>query len=117
MTAVKRSNNTSVAQSSDKKAKVASKIPDEYVLLDKYWRASNYLSVGQIYLLDKNPMLRRKLVLSDVRSRLLGHLLLLIPAHNAERLFSAQLAIKYMKVISSAMLSNLRERMDSQLKI
>jgi xylulose-5-phosphate/fructose-6-phosphate phosphoketolase len=73
MTAVKRSNNSSVAQNTEKKAKVVSKIPEEYVLLDKYWKASNYLSVGQIYLLDKNPLLRRKLVLGDVKSRLLGH--------------------------------------------
>jgi len=37
-----------------------------------YWRAANYLSVGQIYLLD-NPLLRRPLVLDDVKPRLLGH--------------------------------------------
>jgi xylulose-5-phosphate/fructose-6-phosphate phosphoketolase len=37
-----------------------------------YWRAANYLSVGQIYLLD-NPLLRRPLVLEDVKPRLLGH--------------------------------------------
>jgi xylulose-5-phosphate/fructose-6-phosphate phosphoketolase len=37
-----------------------------------YWRAANYLSVGQIYLLD-NPLLRRPLALDDVKPRLLGH--------------------------------------------
>jgi len=40
--------------------------------LDAYWRAANYLSVGQIYLRD-NPLLRRPLKLEDVKPRLLGH--------------------------------------------
>ncbi len=37
-----------------------------------WWRAANYLAVGQIYLLD-NPLLRRDLVPEDVKPRLLGH--------------------------------------------
>src|SRR5215212_8579312 len=41
-------------------------------LLDAYWRAANYLSIGQIYLLD-NPLLRRALQPEDVKPRLLGH--------------------------------------------
>jgi len=41
-------------------------------LLDAYWRAANYLSVGQIYLLD-NPMLREPLLAEHVKPRLLGH--------------------------------------------
>jgi xylulose-5-phosphate/fructose-6-phosphate phosphoketolase len=41
-------------------------------LLDGYWRAANYLSVGQIYLLD-NPLLREPLSLAHVKPRLLGH--------------------------------------------
>lgn len=48
-------------------------MPPEFELLDRYWKASNYLSVGQIYLLDKNPLLKRKLKLSDIKPRLLGH--------------------------------------------
>ncbi len=40
--------------------------------MDAYWRAANYLSVGQIYLLD-NPLLKRPLKLEDVKPRLLGH--------------------------------------------
>jgi xylulose-5-phosphate/fructose-6-phosphate phosphoketolase len=40
--------------------------------INAYWRAANYLSVGQIYLLD-NPLLKRPLALSDVKPRLLGH--------------------------------------------
>jgi xylulose-5-phosphate/fructose-6-phosphate phosphoketolase len=40
--------------------------------MDAYWRAANYLSVGQIYLRD-NPLLRRPLVLTDVKPMLLGH--------------------------------------------
>jgi xylulose-5-phosphate/fructose-6-phosphate phosphoketolase len=45
---------------------------NELKLLDAWWRAANYLSVGQIYLLD-NPLLRRPLEPSDVKPRLLGH--------------------------------------------
>src|SRR5258708_11119168 len=41
-------------------------------LLDRYWRAANYLSVGQIYLLD-NPLLREPLLPEHVKPRLLGH--------------------------------------------
>jgi xylulose-5-phosphate/fructose-6-phosphate phosphoketolase len=40
--------------------------------IDAYWRAANYLSVGQIYLLD-NPLLKKPLVLSHIKPRLLGH--------------------------------------------
>lgn len=48
--------------------------PDDAVLarIDRWWRAANYLSVGQIYLLD-NPLLRRPLTRDDVKPRLLGH--------------------------------------------
>ena len=41
-------------------------------LIDAYWRAANYLSVGQIYLLD-NPLLREPLRPEHVKPRLLGH--------------------------------------------
>jgi xylulose-5-phosphate/fructose-6-phosphate phosphoketolase len=48
-------------------------LPDEEVrALDAYWRAANYLSVGQIYLLD-NPLLREPLRAEQVKPRLLGH--------------------------------------------
>src|SRR5437762_11774539 len=40
--------------------------------MDAYWRAANYLSVGQIYLYD-NPLLKRPLKLTDVKHMLLGH--------------------------------------------
>lgn len=40
--------------------------------MDAYWRASNYLSVGQIYLRD-NPLLRRPLEMGDIKKMLLGH--------------------------------------------
>ena len=46
--------------------------PDQLDLLDAYWRAANYLSVGQIYLLD-NPLLREPLRIEHVKPRLLGH--------------------------------------------
>jgi xylulose-5-phosphate/fructose-6-phosphate phosphoketolase len=45
---------------------------DELRALDAYWRAANYLSVGQIYLLD-NPLLREPLRPEHVKPRLLGH--------------------------------------------
>jgi xylulose-5-phosphate/fructose-6-phosphate phosphoketolase len=41
--------------------------------LDAFWRAANYLGVGQIYLLDRNPLLRRPLCPDDIKPRLLGH--------------------------------------------
>ena len=40
--------------------------------MDAYWRAANYLSVGQIYLFD-NPLLRTPLRPAHVKPRLLGH--------------------------------------------
>ncbi|MGZ8191047.1 MAG: phosphoketolase family protein [Methylococcaceae bacterium] len=40
--------------------------------MDAYWRAANYLSVGQIYLLD-NPLLKESLKLEHIKPRLLGH--------------------------------------------
>ncbi|WP_431899800.1 phosphoketolase family protein [Micromonospora chalcea] len=45
---------------------------DELRRLDAYWRAANYLTVGQIYLLD-NPLLREPLRPEHVKPRLLGH--------------------------------------------
>jgi xylulose-5-phosphate/fructose-6-phosphate phosphoketolase len=44
----------------------------ELELIDRYWRAANYLSVGQIYLLD-NPLLEEPLRVEQVKPRLLGH--------------------------------------------
>src|SRR3954470_19365444 len=40
--------------------------------LDAWWRAANYLAVGQIYLMD-NPLLREPLVPAHIKPRLLGH--------------------------------------------
>ncbi|MDQ2726920.1 MAG: phosphoketolase family protein [Actinomycetota bacterium] len=45
---------------------------DQLRLIDAWWRAANYLSVGQIYLMD-NPLLDRPLQADDVKPRLLGH--------------------------------------------
>src|SRR5262249_50392732 len=45
---------------------------EELQKLDAYWRASNYLSVGQIYLLD-NPLLDKPLQREHIKPRLLGH--------------------------------------------
>jgi xylulose-5-phosphate/fructose-6-phosphate phosphoketolase len=45
---------------------------DYLARIDAYWRAANYLSVGQIYLLD-NPLLREPLTIEHIKPRLLGH--------------------------------------------
>ena len=45
---------------------------NELELLDRYWRAANYLSVGQIYLFD-NPLLKEPLKPEHIKPRLLGH--------------------------------------------
>jgi xylulose-5-phosphate/fructose-6-phosphate phosphoketolase len=45
---------------------------DELELVDRWWRAANYLSVGQIYL-RANPLLREPLMAEHTKSRLLGH--------------------------------------------
>ena len=46
--------------------------PSELKKIDAYWRASNYLAAGQLYLLD-NPMLRRPLTRDDVKLLIVGH--------------------------------------------
>jgi xylulose-5-phosphate/fructose-6-phosphate phosphoketolase len=56
----------------EKDAGSASLAAAEVEELDRWWRASNYLAVGQIYLLD-NPLLERGLEEEDIKPRLLGH--------------------------------------------
>src|SRR5580765_2803583 len=46
--------------------------PEEQRKIDAYWRAANYLSVGQIYLYA-NPLLKKPLELAHIKPRLLGH--------------------------------------------
>ena len=50
----------------------AAPLADEFHLIDAYWRAANYLSVGQIYLYD-NPLLREPLALAHVKPLVVGH--------------------------------------------
>src|SRR5262245_26598438 len=45
---------------------------EELRLINAYWRAANYLSVGQIYLYD-NPLLKKALSKNHIKPRLLGH--------------------------------------------
>ena len=45
---------------------------EDFTALDRYWRAANYLSVGQIYL-KANPLLRQPFGREHVKPRLLGH--------------------------------------------
>ncbi len=63
-----------MAKSSAKRSSAsAAAIPtDELALLNAYWRAANYLSVGQIYL-KENPLLRQPLAPEHIKTRLLGH--------------------------------------------
>jgi xylulose-5-phosphate/fructose-6-phosphate phosphoketolase len=46
--------------------------PEELRKIDAYWRAANYLSIGQIYLFD-NPLLSEPLSVAHIKPRLLGH--------------------------------------------
>jgi xylulose-5-phosphate/fructose-6-phosphate phosphoketolase len=71
----KRTSRTAIA----KQTKTASEsnspsglAPDLLRKIDAYWRAANYLSVGQIYLFD-NPLLKRPLKREHIKPRLLGH--------------------------------------------
>ena len=45
---------------------------EELMNMNKYFNALNYLSVGQLYLLD-NPLLRRKLSINDLKPNVVGH--------------------------------------------
>ena len=45
---------------------------EELININDYWNAANYLSVGQLYLLD-NPLLKRKLSVNDVKEKVVGH--------------------------------------------
>ena len=57
----------------DSSPRTAAPLDDrELHLLNAWWRAANYLSVGQIYLMD-NPLLREPLAPEHVKPRLLGH--------------------------------------------
>ena len=63
------------AKQSPQEKKSHSNLPlgtEELKKLDAYWRAANYLSVGQIYLLE-NPLLKEPLTKEHVKPRLLGH--------------------------------------------
>ncbi len=72
---------------------------EELRLLDAYWRAANYLSVGQIFLLE-NPLLREPLTAEQVKPRLLGHFgttpgLNLIYAHLNRAIRARDLSVLY----------------------
>ena len=72
---------------------------DDLRLIDAYWRAANYLSVGQIYLLD-NPLLREPLEAEHVKPRLLGHFgttpgLNLVYAHFNRAIRARDLSVLY----------------------
>jgi len=57
------------------KAKAQKKVlsKEDVVALEGYWSAANYLTVGQIYLRGKNPLMKSSLSCEDIKARLLGH--------------------------------------------
>ncbi|MDH3460969.1 MAG: phosphoketolase family protein, partial [Burkholderiaceae bacterium] len=59
-------------ETSKTKGKVSASSAEDFSLLDAWWRAANYLAVGQIYLFD-NPLLKAPLKAEHVKPRLLGH--------------------------------------------
>src|SRR6201996_2505583 len=61
-----------MASEAQAQAEAATPNPELLSKIDAYWRAANYLSIGQIYLKD-NPLLQRPLAFEDVKPRLLGH--------------------------------------------
>src|SRR5215467_14329210 len=64
---------TELNETGPEEATMAKALSDkERALMDAYWRAANYLSVGQIYLYD-NPLLKQSLTKDHVKPRLLGH--------------------------------------------
>ena len=66
---------TQVKQKTGNRRKASAEGPlsaEELRKMHAYWRAANYLSVGQIYLMD-NPLLKEPLELKHVKPRLLGH--------------------------------------------
>ena len=61
-----------MSQSNTAPAHATSLSGEQLSLIDAWWRAANYLSVGQIYLLD-SPQLKERLQLEHSKPRLLGH--------------------------------------------
>ena len=75
------------------------KQPRDLSVIDKWWRAANYVSVGQIYLLD-NARLERSLTVDDTKPRLLGHFgtvpaLNLVWAHLNRLIIERELSVVY----------------------
>lgn len=62
----------SALRAADLVERLARPAPDEVASMDAWWRANNYLTIGQIYLLD-NPLLRESLTSDHIKPRLLGH--------------------------------------------
>jgi len=55
------------------KATLAAPIPAKFQKLHEFWNASNYLTAGQIFLMETNPLLREELKAEHIKPRLLGH--------------------------------------------
>jgi xylulose-5-phosphate/fructose-6-phosphate phosphoketolase len=61
-----------MSQATVSRLEISPLAPEELRKMNAYWRAANYLSVGQIYLLD-NPLLKEPLKIEHIKPRLLGH--------------------------------------------
>ena len=61
-----------VAKTSARMSKKAALTPEQLSILDAYWRASNYLSACQLYLLD-NPLLQEPLKPEHIKKKIVGH--------------------------------------------
>jgi xylulose-5-phosphate/fructose-6-phosphate phosphoketolase len=66
------SNTTATGAASHEAVRGGGRLSEDLRLIDGYWRAANYLSVGQIYLSD-NPLLKEPLRPEHIKARLLGH--------------------------------------------
>jgi xylulose-5-phosphate/fructose-6-phosphate phosphoketolase len=69
---VSTSDQNSPVSTADLAEQLANPTDDEIAVVDAWWRANNYLTVGQIYLMA-NPLLREQLVSDHIKPRLLGH--------------------------------------------
>ena len=65
-------NHGAMADVADSVARLSRLEGNELESIDAWWRAANYLTIGQIYLRD-NPLVQRPLAVADIKPRLLGH--------------------------------------------
>ena len=72
VTTVEQTTGPAAAPDEDLVERLARPTDDEVAAMDAWWRANNYLTIGQIYL-QGNPLLREPLTADHIKPRLLGH--------------------------------------------